>query len=498
MKTAIYFPVTTNNYTTPKSLDIRMNYGWSGYGIYFALLQKLAATESRAFRIDDANTLAFDLHCTIAELTPIINNYFESDGEIFYSEDLTEWLGYYDDKYNKASEGGKKAAAGMTPEQRKDRARKAAKAKHDKVIDDAKELAKPAKELAEVDYKNEDMLTTKQELLTPLEDSANNRIEQHQAELNLIEKNRTKQNLIEPNKKESQPLGSSSVLGSDTTSKPVIVKDNFDILRIQEEIHTYTKSQFFTSNQLEYVKNLFIEFRKQYQFSKIDLEKFETVLFFYLFQASEYPSGINDFLDTSPTVDLNNIQLTIKLLNEHQEIRDNYFQVINARTGKISKPKLDVITQPIIETKVIDEDQFHEITSQSTSSLSNLTPLENTKKITFKEFEEKYPPSPSQLLNKLNHECMLLPNGRRDVSRSIEYSRIMLTAENFQRLLSLKYINQETVDRFKKDYYNPTEEVQQPSTKPETDENSMFANHDKIVIKYEESPEIDKYSDLPI
>lgn len=132
MKKAIYFPVTTNNYATPKSLDIRMNFGWGGYGIYFALLQKLAATKSRTFKISEANALAFDLHCTQAELMPIIRNYFDLDDTIFCSQELNEWLSYYDEKYNKASEGGKKAAAGMTPEELSERGKKAIKTRWEK------------------------------------------------------------------------------------------------------------------------------------------------------------------------------------------------------------------------------------------------------------------------------------------------------------------------------------------------------------------------------
>jgi len=94
MKTADYFPVKTNNYTSQKSLNIRLEYGWAGYGIYFAILQKLASVEKRTLSIEPKNlkAIAFDLHCTIDELQPIINEFFTIDNDEFYSDELNNSL----------------------------------------------------------------------------------------------------------------------------------------------------------------------------------------------------------------------------------------------------------------------------------------------------------------------------------------------------------------------------------------------------------------------
>ena len=125
MKTINYFPVSTNNFNAIKSLDIRMKYGWAGYGIYFALLQKIASEEVRAFALNEIPALAYELHCEVSELTAIIQNYFIIDDTIFFSPEMNEWLIYYDLKYARQSEGGKTTANQLTPEERKLKAKRA-------------------------------------------------------------------------------------------------------------------------------------------------------------------------------------------------------------------------------------------------------------------------------------------------------------------------------------------------------------------------------------
>jgi hypothetical protein len=125
MKTANYYPLSTSNYNSPKSLNIRKRFGWLGYGLYHSIMQKLAASEERAMSLSTIEDIAFEFQCDIEEIKPIIINYFDSDDKIFWSDELNEKLSFFDDKYSQQSAGGKTTASQMTAEERKEKARKA-------------------------------------------------------------------------------------------------------------------------------------------------------------------------------------------------------------------------------------------------------------------------------------------------------------------------------------------------------------------------------------
>jgi hypothetical protein len=164
-----------------------MNYGWAGYGIYFALLQKLASTESRRLEFNRINEICFDLHCTKEELLPIIDNFFSKmDGMYFFSDELNEWLKYYDDKYTKLSDAGKKSQANKTPDQRSADAKKAVETRWNK--------AKETSGTTNTTDTKVSVSDTKVVSNMPVSDTEN-RIEQNrnekEQELNRTEQNRT-------------------------------------------------------------------------------------------------------------------------------------------------------------------------------------------------------------------------------------------------------------------------------------------------------------------
>lgn len=195
IKTANYFPVLTNNYNSTLALEIRMNYGWEGYGIYFAILQKLASEESRSIELKLIKAVAFDFHCNITEIQPIVEGYFTSVDGYFWSEELNKSLSWYDEKYNKNSCGGKKTQSKFTPEE------KSANGKH------LAELKKIKKENEQNTNSNEVLRNnnTEYSVDSSLPDT-NNRIEKNRIEenINKIEKEekRTEQEKIEKEKKE--------------------------------------------------------------------------------------------------------------------------------------------------------------------------------------------------------------------------------------------------------------------------------------------------------
>lgn len=132
VKKVNYFPLHTDHYNTVKGLDVRSEYGNEGYALYIMVLQKLAQAQNRQLEYSKISKLAFDFHCDMELLKKVIDCCCELDGEYFYDQTLNEGLAWYDDKYDKSSLGGKKAAANLTPEQRKERAQKAASERWEK------------------------------------------------------------------------------------------------------------------------------------------------------------------------------------------------------------------------------------------------------------------------------------------------------------------------------------------------------------------------------
>lgn len=243
---ANYFPVDRDDYTSIKSSDIIMNYGYEGYGIYFTMLQKLASTEARHIELSKIKILAYNMRVDEKLLRDIIHQYFDVEGDVFLSKALNSSLGYYDAKYEKNSEGGKKAAANMTPEQRQERARKAAEARYNK----SDETINP-------------MLTTKQEMLSDLDVDANNRIEK-----NRIERKEEKE------RKENKKISSSSSEINNSNEDYV----NYDGIAIQEEIKNHT-SIFFNDDNVDYLTSNYNEHKKQID-SKMNLKTYEKILYF--------------------------------------------------------------------------------------------------------------------------------------------------------------------------------------------------------------------------
>lgn len=186
MKTAVYFPIDANNSSTTKSAEIIMNYGYSGYGIYITLLQKLVSTPTRTLELSKLKAIAFDMHLTLDELQPIVNDFFDIDGNTFYSDELNERMKWFDEKYNKASEGGKKTQAKYTPEQKTENAKKLAEKRWNKA-DNANECE-----------------PLRINMQTPFVSDANNKIEKNRIEQKEKEENKTEENRIEQNQKEEK------------------------------------------------------------------------------------------------------------------------------------------------------------------------------------------------------------------------------------------------------------------------------------------------------
>lgn len=92
-KKSFYFPHDCNARNDERILAVRMKHGMEGYGVYFAIIEKL--TESTDYMlVKDYNTLAFDLRVGADIIKSIVENFglfqFADNGKLLYSESLQE------------------------------------------------------------------------------------------------------------------------------------------------------------------------------------------------------------------------------------------------------------------------------------------------------------------------------------------------------------------------------------------------------------------------
>lgn len=86
-----------------------MKFGWEGYGLYWAIVEKLRESSDYT-SVCDYNVIAYDLRSDAAKIKSIVNDFglfaFTENGKRFYSESLKHRMTLKDEKSDKA----KKAA----------------------------------------------------------------------------------------------------------------------------------------------------------------------------------------------------------------------------------------------------------------------------------------------------------------------------------------------------------------------------------------------------
>lgn len=108
MKEAYYFSHDSNARNDDKIIKLRMKYKWEGFGLYWAIIERLReATDYMC--IKDYNVIAFDLRVDASVIKSIIEDFglfiFTDCGKYFYSKRLKYSM---DLKSQKASENAKK------------------------------------------------------------------------------------------------------------------------------------------------------------------------------------------------------------------------------------------------------------------------------------------------------------------------------------------------------------------------------------------------------
>lgn len=106
-----YFPHDSDARSDDKIISLRIKHKWEGYGLYWALIEKLMESNDYTLKAD-YNVLAFDLRSDAALIKSIINDFglfaFTENGECFYSESLIMRMRPLDEKKAKLSNAGKR------------------------------------------------------------------------------------------------------------------------------------------------------------------------------------------------------------------------------------------------------------------------------------------------------------------------------------------------------------------------------------------------------
>jgi hypothetical protein len=112
-KKAFYFSHDFNARNDEKIIQLRMKHGMLGYGVYFAILERLGEATDYV-GVVDYNVIAYDLRADASVVKSVIRDFglfsFTGDGECFYSESLINRMKPLDELKSKRSDAGK---AGM-------------------------------------------------------------------------------------------------------------------------------------------------------------------------------------------------------------------------------------------------------------------------------------------------------------------------------------------------------------------------------------------------
>ena len=108
-KDAFYFKHDSNARNDEKLLELRRRFGMEGYGIYWAIIEKMReATDYRLNR--DYNSISWDLRCKESTVKAIVEDYnlFQIDESTFSSKRLTDDMALLDKKRNAYAAAGRR------------------------------------------------------------------------------------------------------------------------------------------------------------------------------------------------------------------------------------------------------------------------------------------------------------------------------------------------------------------------------------------------------
>lgn len=106
MKQAYYFSHDSNAHSDVKMLNLRYKWGWAGYGLYWAIIEKLRDADEYQLPLSSIPALSFNLHADAEMMESIIKDFelFIFDDEVFYSDGLKQRMVIKDEKSLKAKQ----------------------------------------------------------------------------------------------------------------------------------------------------------------------------------------------------------------------------------------------------------------------------------------------------------------------------------------------------------------------------------------------------------
>lgn len=123
-KDAYYFSHDSNAQHDEKIIKLRQKHGWEGYGVYWALIERLRETDAFALR-SHYDSIAFDMQTHSTLIKSIVESFdlFVVENGFFYSKSLKERMKYKVEKSEKARKSAqvrwdkeKKDANALRPE----------------------------------------------------------------------------------------------------------------------------------------------------------------------------------------------------------------------------------------------------------------------------------------------------------------------------------------------------------------------------------------------
>jgi DNA-binding protein Fis len=329
---SVYFTHDSNAFSDPKILKVKRIYGIEGYGIFFALLEKLSASNAYRISIKNIEDLAYDMRIDKEKLQDIIENYdlFEQEtddtGTYFYSQSHKLKMQYKDDRADQKRKAALARIAKLTPEELSAQNTKAARVKWDAIkTEEAKEKAK------------------KDKMQSVLASDASRMQAEHASDaLNKDkDKNTDKDKNENKDKDENKeqkllPSASSNSLKVDKTSKVEIKKENtpkvsyvYNGNDIQEEIQKY-HSNYFQDYNYQYVCDIYNDVKKETD-TPMTLSQFDSLLWFnsYNIWKAENPKEqpTNDYINlfiknNPPRIIPNDLIALSQSFHKRQEIRE--------------------------------------------------------------------------------------------------------------------------------------------------------------------------------
>jgi hypothetical protein len=109
MKDAYYFSHDSNASQDEKILNLRADHGWEGYGIYWAIIERLRDSSDHKYKNDSIKGLSVSLGIKRPVLEEIVNNYdlFDSDEDCFWSPSLMRRMDIVEKKRGLAKKASK-------------------------------------------------------------------------------------------------------------------------------------------------------------------------------------------------------------------------------------------------------------------------------------------------------------------------------------------------------------------------------------------------------